>query len=168
MRLPQQSCRLHFVMQCDGVPVVSIRPSQSAVFQKDPPEIFGIFQWGDHRPGSLKQRFKIPRANGPVGKFHFKLEATESANADYFNHHQGLRSVPAGYQSSPHANCASAHHDAALSILSTVAQLWAVTFRQSRTRPLVPRVEMWRFMIIEEHANRNSQKISNCRQPLPP
>ena len=87
VRLPQQSFRLHLVMQCNRVPVVSVRPGKSAVFYEDAAEIFGVFQRCDHRPDSLKQEFKIPRTDGSIGKLQFKREATESTNADYFNHH---------------------------------------------------------------------------------
>src|SRR5262249_4636643 len=100
-------------MHCDRDPVVSVRPGKSAVLYQDPPEISALLQWRDYRTGSSKQQFKIRRADGAVGKFQFKLEVAEPTNADYFNHRQGLRSVPEGYRSSQHSSCASRHRDAA-------------------------------------------------------
>ena len=74
-------------MQCDRVPVVSVGPGQSAVFYEDSREIGRVFQRLDHRSGFLQNGAKISHADSSVGKFQFKLEATEATNADYVNHH---------------------------------------------------------------------------------
>src|SRR5258708_2485614 len=74
-------------MQRDRIPVVSVRPRESAVFYEHAGEVGRVFQKLDHSSGFLQDRPKIPRAEGSVGKFQFKLKAAEPTDADHVNHH---------------------------------------------------------------------------------
>src|SRR6266566_1393275 len=85
----KQASLLHFVVQCDRVPIVPVRPGQRAILDKDTREIRRILERFSHSLSLLRDVRKIAYSNGGIGKLNFQLIAAERANTDNFYHHSG-------------------------------------------------------------------------------
>src|SRR6266496_3346415 len=89
IRATKQPRCLHFVMQCNRVPIISIRPSERPILDEDSRKIGLVLERLCRWAGLLADGRKIADADRSVGKFNFQFVGTEYAKSDYVYHRSG-------------------------------------------------------------------------------
>src|SRR6516162_2578755 len=76
-------------MLCDRIPIVSVRPGERSLLNKNASEEDRVLTRLGHRSGLFTDERKIACTDSGIGKFNFQLVVTEEANANNLYHHSG-------------------------------------------------------------------------------